>query len=181
MITTKRFALSGPSGSGKTTIMNKLNVPVHKMFSCTREAIPLEKEFFINGMQDYIILRSVVVANMGHSLIVDRCVLDAYVYTKLIANGDNPMFLQLNNAHKALQYLKNFEHIFLFEPLDNVVADNIRWTDTQKNQKVYDEMLNILKKTEIQYTIIEKKMSIKSRIKLIEGVINESIRSESKL
>ena len=149
LTSSKKYAISGAHSTGKTTLVNKLQETFSdKEYSfhvnMTRNAKMSGLKINESGTDETQIsiinehLRRLTV--LGPS-ILDRCLLDGYVYTRALyeINPKNVDITIVEYAEDSLmKYIDRYEKIFFVRPEFDIVDDGTRSTDPVFYKKVCD-------------------------------------------
>ena len=177
-----RVSFTGAQSTGKTTLLNKCK-EVYKDYKFVDEVTRYVRKTYdvkineIGGTETQLYILAEHIKNHlkpDKNLILDRCILDGYVYTKYqVVNGKvSEQVLHAFNGVFAVLFDK-LDYIFYTDPSDvKLVDDGERSVD----YKFRDDIIELFE------SLITHKMSPKNREKVIRlsGTVEERMKTIEK-
>lgn len=177
-----RVSFSGAQSTGKTTLLNKCKV-IYKDYKFVDEVTRYVRRTYdvkineIGGTETQLYILAEHIKNhlkLDENLMLDRCILDGYVYTKYqVVNGkvSEQVLHAFNNVFSLL--IDRLDYIFYTDPSDvKLVDDGERSVD----YKFRDDIIELFE------SLITHKMSPKNREKVIRlsGTVDERMNTIEK-
>ena len=159
-----KIALSGAHSVGKSTLVNELckHFPFSKLEHLPEITRTLhEKGFSINEAGTDITQHFIMSTHMDNlfykqDFIVDRCLLDGYVYTKVLGNRIRVSRSVVDYAaYLYREYIINYDYIFYIPADIPVEDDGVRSTDKLFRDQVIHEF-----EVEKNRLLVEKRANI---------------------
>lgn len=167
-----KIALTGPGGGGKTTLMNALSQTdefgaLKQLPSVTRSI--RERGFPINesGTEDtqlMIFLQHITNLMYEDDYLVDRCLLDAVVYTEALLTRDS--WLYRFGTHLIVRYIEMYDMLIYVPNEFEVEADGVRSTDAEFQSTIRD----------LFDTYVTISPYIKDRVITVSGTVEERVQ-----
>ena len=180
-----RVSFSGPQSSGKTTLLNILKKKYDK-YHFVDEVTRLVKRTYgvqINeaggtSTQLYILAEHIKNHLLPHeNMILDRCILDGYVYTKYQVNQGkiHEDVLNIFKSSFTLLYDK-LDYIFYTDPKDvELEDDGERSANVQFREDIidiFDNIINFKISDDHRKKIIVVSGTVEERLNIIESYLN---------
>jgi len=177
-----RVSFTGAQSTGKTTLLNKCKV-VYKDYKFVDEVTRYVRRTYdvkineIGGTETQLYILAEHIKNhlrTDENLILDRCILDGYVYTKYqVSQGkvSHSVLEAFNGVYNVL--MDKLDYIFYTDPSDvKLVDDGERSTDF----KFRDDIINLFE------DLITYKMSPKNREKIVrlKGTVEKRMQTIEK-
>jgi thymidylate kinase len=176
-----KVSFTGAQCTGKTTLLNECK-KIYTDYSFVDEVTRLVKRSYdveINeagGSETQLYILSEHIKNHLRSdknLILDRCILDGYVYTKYLVNNErvNHSVLEAFNAVFSTLFSK-IDIIFYTDPSDvKLVDDGERSIDKKFREdviEIFEDLITYKMSPFNREKVVRLKGSVKERMKIIE-------------
>jgi len=177
-----RVSFTGAQSTGKTTLLNKCK-EIYKNYKFVDEVTRYVRRTYdvkineIGGTETQLYILAEHIKNhlrTDENLILDRCILDGYVYTKYqVSQGkvSHSVLEAFNGVYNVL--MDKLDYIFYTDPSDvKLVDDGERSTDF----KFRDDIINLFE------DLITYKMSPKNREKIVrlKGTVEKRMQTIEK-
>jgi nicotinamide riboside kinase len=150
-------AISGAQSVGKTTVINELEKILGNKYTIVRESIRklAKKGFIINEKGNdntQIAVMNEHIKNLlpEGDLILDRSVLDGYIYTQYLFNNNKISEETLKYAESIFRdHINDIDILFYIKPEFEIVNDNVRSID----KEFRDAVVELFEKTIEDYNL----------------------------
>ena len=181
-----RVSFTGAQSTGKTTLLNKCK-EVYKDYKFVDEVTRYVRRTYdvkineIGGTETQLYILAEHIKNhlrTDENLILDRCILDGYVYTKYqVIQGkvSHSVLEAFNGVYNAL--MDKLDYIFYTDPSDvKLVDDGERSTDFKFRDDIIDlfeDIINYKMSPKNREKIVRLKGSVEKRMQTIEKYLKQ--------
>ena len=174
-----KIGLTGTMSVGKTTLVNALkenkkfkgyNFATERSKYLSDLGIPLNTDSTLKGQTIFLAERCAELLN--NNIITDRTIIDVLAFTQAAKSVDQVEYDLFEQY--AIQFLKDYDHIFYISPQGLDIEDNgVRETDAEYRKLINQniQLLNIKYRHKIK-NLIEIKGSTEERIKWVKQAIS---------
>ena len=174
-----KIGLTGTMSVGKTTLVNALkenkkfkgyNFATERSKYLSDLGIPLNTDSTLKGQTIFLAERCAELLN--DNIITDRTIIDVLAFTQAAKSVDQVEYDLFEQY--AIQFLKDYDHIFYISPQGLDIEDNgVRETDAEYRKLINQniQLLNIKYRHKIK-NLIEIKGSTEERIKWVKQAIS---------
>ena len=181
-----RVSFTGAQSTGKTTLLNKCK-EVYKDYKFIDEVTRYVKKTYdvkineIGGTETQLYILAEHIKNhlrSDENLILDRCILDGYVYTKYqVINGkvSEQVLHAFNGVYGVL--MDKLDYIFYTDPSDvKLVDDGERSIDYKFREDIiamFEDLITYKMSPANREKIVRLSGTVDERMKIIEKYLNE--------
>jgi len=174
------ISFSGAQSTGKSTLLQACKeLPIFRGFIFVDEVtrrVKKETGIEINDTAaNYNYAQTLIVADHIKNIslknaVLDRCILDGYVYTRYLADRSKVSEYVADFAERAyLELIHNYDIVFYTDPKIPLVDDGIRSIDTGFRESIIGRF-----EREIKF---QRKANRKSRIVRVKGALEERLKT----
>lgn len=181
-----RVSFTGAQSTGKTTLLNKCK-EIYKDYKFVDEVTRYVRRTYdvkineIGGTETQLYILAEHIKNhlrSDENLILDRCILDGYVYTKYqVVNGkvSDQVLHAFNGVYSIL--MDKLDYIFYTDPADvKLVDDGERSVDFKFREDIiamFEDLISYKMSPANRKKIIRLSGTVEERLKTIDGYLNE--------
>ncbi len=173
-----RIAFTGTHSTGKTTLLNALkNAPKFLEYRFADEITRvISKTYKINEFGDDETQRRIMLSHVENikfdNVIMDRCSLDGYCYTKYLWEKGNVSKEVLDMAREVNDRIVNdYDIIFYLTPDFELTDDGVRSTNAEFRSRVAEIFDEEIRK--VTTKVVYLKGTVEERLTTIKNYINE--------
>jgi len=181
-----RVSFAGAQSTGKTTLLNKCK-DVHKDYKFVDEVTRYVRRTYdvkineIGGTETQLYILAEHIKNhlrADENLILDRCILDGYVYTKYQVNQgkvSHSVLDAFNGVYNVL--MDKLDYIFYTDPSDvKLIDDGERSTDFKFRDNIielFEDLITYKMASKNKEKIVRLKGTVERRMQTIEKYLKQ--------
>ena len=182
-----KIAFTGAQGTGKSTLVNYLadnDVKEIEGYTFVKEVTRrIQRQFNLDinekgSLTTQILIITDHIVNLRKpKVVMDRCILDALVYTRWLCdyNPGIPSWVYDYCENVFKNYIKQYDIIFYLKPEFDLVSDGVRSDDTDFRDDIADLFETYINNFGVE--VVELTGTVKQRVKQIKKAINEHTKS----